>query len=79
MHYEMQSTATEASFESKLLCLSFHIVTMRYTHTNLDSKKAAVTKLESFGDKFSDSVHQNAAVEVKVSPIAPVSAAVGYN
>jgi len=28
------------------------IVTMRYTHTNLDSKKAAVAELESFGDNL---------------------------
>jgi len=32
---------------------------MRCTHTNLDSKKAAVAKLESFGD----SMHQNAALD----------------
>jgi hypothetical protein len=27
-------------------------LTMRYTHTNLDSKHAAVAKLESFGDNL---------------------------
>jgi hypothetical protein len=27
-------------------------VTVRYTHTNLDSKKAVVAKLESFGDNL---------------------------
>ena len=30
---------------------------MRYTHTNLDSKRSAVAKLEGFGD----TLHQNAA------------------
>jgi hypothetical protein len=32
-------------------------LTMRYTHTNLDSKRNAVAKLEGFGD----TLHQNAA------------------
>ena len=36
----------------QLLGHSTVIVTMRYTHTNLDSKKAAVAKLESFGDNL---------------------------
>jgi integrase len=36
----------------QLLGHSNVIVTMRYTHTNLDSKKAAVAKLESVGDNL---------------------------
>jgi integrase len=36
----------------QLLGHSTVTVTMRYTHTNLDSKKAAVAKLESFGDNL---------------------------
>jgi integrase len=43
----------------QLLGHSAVTVTMRYT--NLDSKHAAVAKLEGFGDN--DSVHQNAAIE----------------
>ncbi len=34
----------------QLLGHSAVTVTMRYTHTNLDSKHAAVAKLERFGD-----------------------------
>jgi hypothetical protein len=34
----------------QLLGHSIVIVTRRCTHTNLDSKKPAVAKLESFGD-----------------------------
>ena len=36
----------------QLLGHSTVIVTMRYTHTNLDSKRAAVAKLEGFGDNL---------------------------
>jgi uncharacterized phosphosugar-binding protein len=43
----------------QLLGHSTVTITMRYTHTNLDSKHAAVAKLEESGD----SVHQNAAIE----------------
>ena len=41
----------------QLLGHSTVTVTMRYTHTNLDSKRAAVAKLES----RSGNLHQNAA------------------
>jgi hypothetical protein len=40
------------SFGRKLLGHSAITVTMRYTHTNLDSKHAAVAKLEGFGDNL---------------------------
>jgi integrase len=46
----------------QLLGHSAVTVTMRYTHTNLDSKHAAVAKLERFGD----SMHQNAATEREI-------------
>ena len=36
----------------QLLGYSAVAVTVRYTHTNLDSKKAAVAKLESVGDNL---------------------------
>ena len=42
---------------------------MRYTHTNLDSKLAAVAKLEGFGD----SVHENEAINEGLSPNAVIS------
>ena len=50
----------------QLLGHSTVLVTMRYTHTNLDSKKAAVAKLESFGDNLVTVVHQNAAIDPKI-------------
>ena len=43
----------------QLLGHSTVIVTMRYTHTNLDSKRAAVEKLAPHCDK-SVTVHHNA-------------------
>ena len=36
----------------QLLGHSTVIVTVRYTHTNLDSNKAAVAKLKGFGDNL---------------------------
>ncbi len=36
----------------ELLGHSTVVVTMRYTHTNLQSKRAAVEKLASFGDNL---------------------------
>jgi integrase len=48
----------------QLLGHSTVLVTMRYTHTNLDSKKAAVAKLEGFGDNLV-TVRQNAAIDPK--------------
>ncbi len=46
----------------QLLGHSTVTVTMRYTHTNLDSKRAAVANLEGRGDNLV-TVHQNAAVK----------------
>jgi hypothetical protein len=54
-------------------------VTMRYTHTSLDSKRNAVAKLESFGAVFSDTLHQNAAIDPESVTNHPLSAVVGYN
>jgi hypothetical protein len=50
------------------------IVTMRYAHPNLDSKRSAVAKLEGFGD----TLHQNAATGSKVSPKFPLKAVASY-
>jgi hypothetical protein len=49
----------------QLLGHSTVTVSMRSTHTNLDSKRNAVAKLESFGDNFGDTLHQNAAIEAE--------------
>jgi hypothetical protein len=47
------STATPCIVTvQQLLGHSTVTVTMRYTHTNLDSKRAAVAKLVSFGDNL---------------------------
>jgi hypothetical protein len=46
----------------ELLGHSTIVTTMRYTHTNLDSKRSAVAKLEGFGD----TLHQNAATGVEI-------------
>jgi integrase len=63
----------------QLLGHSTVIVTMRYTHTNLDSKKAAVAKLESFGDNLVTVCTKMQQAPPKLSPKAPLSAVVGYN
>ena len=63
----------------QLLGHSTVIVTMRYTHTNLDSKKAAVAKLESFGDNLVTVCTKMQQATPRLSPKAPLSAVVGYN
>jgi len=63
----------------QLLGHSTVTVTMRYTHTNLDSKRNAVAKLESFGDVLVTPCTKMQQTRPKVSPITPLSAVVGYN
>jgi integrase len=63
----------------QLLGHSTVTVTMRYTHTNLDSKRNAVAKLESFGDNLATPCTKMQQSTPKVSPITPISAVVGYN
>jgi integrase len=63
----------------QLLGHSTVTVTMRYTHTNLDSKRNAVAKLESFGDVLVTPCTKMQQTTPKVSPITPISAVVGYN
>jgi integrase len=53
--------------------------TMRYTHTNLESKRNAVAKLESFGDVLVTPCTKMQQTRPKVPPITPLSAVVGYN
>jgi len=63
----------------QLLGRSTVIVTMRYTHTNLDSKKAAVAKLESFGDNLVTVCTKTQQSPSRLSPKAPLSAGASYN
>lgn len=63
----------------QLLGHSSITVTMRYTHTNLDSKRTAVAKLEGFGDNLvtvPQKLNQN---QGRLSPNAVLSAFKGYN
>jgi len=62
----------------QLLGHSTVTVTMRYTHTNLDSKRSAVAKLESFGDNLVTPCTKMQQSKSKVSPITPLSAVASY-
>jgi len=62
----------------QLLGHSTVIVTMRYTHTNLDSKKAAVAKLESFGDNLVTVCTKMQQSTPKLSLNAPLRAVARY-
>jgi integrase len=62
----------------QLLGHSTVIVTMRYTHTNLDSKKAAVAKLESFGDNLVTVCTKMQQAIPKLSPNVPLRAVASY-
>jgi len=63
----------------QLLGHSTVTVTMRYTHTNLESQRNAVAKLESFGDVLVTPCTKMQQTKPKVTPITPISHAVGYN
>jgi len=63
----------------ELLGHSTVTVTMRYTHTNLDSKRAAVGKLEGFGDNLVTPCTTMQQSTPKVSPKAPLSVVARYN
>jgi integrase len=62
----------------QLLGRSTVIVTMRYTHTNLDSKKAAAAKLESFGDNLVTVRAKMQQPTPKLSPNVPPRAVASY-
>ncbi len=62
----------------QLLGHSTVLVTMRYTHTNLDSKKAAVAKLESFGDNLVTVCTKMQQSTPKLSLNAPLRAVARY-
>jgi integrase len=61
----------------QLLGHSTVIVTMRYTHTNLDSKRAAVEKLEGFGDNLVTVRPKMQQRGGRLSPNAPLNAFAG--
>jgi integrase len=63
----------------QLLGHSTVTVTMRYTHTNLDSKRNAVAKLENFGDSLVTPCPKMQQSKAKLSPIIPLTAASSYN
>jgi hypothetical protein len=62
----------------QLLGHSTVIVTMRYTHTNLDSKKAAVVKLEGFGDDLVPVCTKMQQSTPKLSLNTPLKAVASY-
>jgi len=63
----------------QLLGHSTVTVTMRYTHTNLDSKRNAVAKLEGFTDNLVTPCTKLQQSNPKVSPITQLSAVGSYN
>ena len=62
----------------QLLGYSTVVVTMRYAHPNLDSKRNATAKLEGFGDSLVTPCTKMQQTRPKVSPITPLTAVVGY-
>jgi integrase len=62
----------------QLLGHSTVTTTMRYTHTNLDSKRNAVAKLEGFGDNLVTPCTKMQQSTPKVSPKVPLRAVVSY-
>jgi integrase len=62
----------------QLLGHSTVVTTMRYTHTNLDSKRNAVAKLEGFGDNLVTPCTKMQQQGSKVSPKIPLRAVARY-
>jgi integrase len=62
----------------QLLGHSTIVTTMRYTHTNLDSKRNAVANLERFGDNLVTPCTKMRQPGPKVSPITPLKAVASY-
>jgi hypothetical protein len=63
----------------QLLGHSTVTVTMRCTHTNLDAKRYATQKPESFGDNLVTPCTKMQQSLSKVSPKNPLSADASYN
>lgn len=63
----------------ELLGHSTVTVTMRYTHTNLDSKRNAVAKLEGFSDILVTPCTKMQQSTPRVSPKAPLGVVARYN
>jgi len=51
---------------------------MRYSHTNLDSKRNAVARLEGFGDNLVTPCTKMQQQAAKMSPKIPLKAAARY-
>lgn len=62
----------------QLLGHSTVVTTMRYTHTNLDSKRNAVAKLEGFGDNLVTPCTKMQQLGSKMSPKIPPKAVARY-
>ena len=62
----------------ELLGHSTVVTTMRYTHTNLDSKRNAVAKLEGFGDNLVTPCTKMQQQGSKMSPKIPLKAVARY-
>jgi hypothetical protein len=62
----------------ELLGHSTIVTTMRYTHTNLGSKRDAVAKLEGNGDNLVTPCTKMQQVTPKVSPKIPLKAVARY-
>jgi len=62
----------------QLLGHSTIVTTMRYTHTNLDSKRTAVAKLEGNGDNLVTPCTKMQQQGSKVSPKIPLKAVARY-
>jgi hypothetical protein len=54
------------------------VTTMRYTDTNLDSKRNAVARLEGFGDNLVTPCTKMQQATPEVSPIIPLKAVASY-
>jgi site-specific recombinase XerD len=62
----------------QLLGHSTVVTTMRYTHTNLDSKRNAVARLEGFGDNLVTPCTKMQQQGSKMSPKIPLTAVARY-
>ena len=64
--------------DKKAVAHSTVIVTMRYAHPNLDSKRNATSKLDNFGDNLVTPCTKMQQSKSKVSPIASLKPAASY-
>jgi hypothetical protein len=62
----------------QLLGHSTVVTTMRYTHTNIDSKRHAVAKLDGFGDNLVTPCTKMQQQGSEMSPKAPLKPVARY-